>query len=205
MTSATHGLDELIVQRQIVDEYLDSLQRAAHQAETLRDTIEAAIRGYEGIAEQARMMVEVQAAFDRYQGVARQIEEEVGRRHHAAEIVRGTAAIAAQTSLHAVGVASPATPTPKTLGRKQRGVAEAIIAFLSWRDEPASDHEVLEHLQEVGRAPRSRNPLNALRATLSRMALDNVIFREGARGAARYWIPEAEDSTGDSEEAPSHE
>jgi len=73
--------------------------------------------------------------------------------------------------------------------REGPGTTEAILTILREADRPLHDIEILELMDKRGWAPPSRTPLNALRASLSRLRRTTppTIVRRSRDGA--YVLP----------------
>lgn len=71
--------------------------------------------------------------------------------------------------------------------RRGPGTGPAVLQILNQSDRPLTDREILLEMERRGWSLPSPNPLNALRATLSRLRRSEQIVRQGSKGP--YYIP----------------
>ena len=65
----------------------------------------------------------------------------------------------------------------KAVAASGPGTSEAILTILREGDDSMKDERILTEMERRGWGPRSANPLNALRATLSRLTKEGDISR----------------------------
>jgi hypothetical protein len=97
---------------------------------------------------------------------------------------------------HTVQVTQP--PRSRPAKRKGPGTSKAVITILDDAGRPLYDDEILAEMQRREWAPPSPTPLNALRATLSRLKGKGEIIREGG-DQGPYRLPQESEASREQE------